>query len=1513
MNHQKFNYLTTKDGQKVLPAFTRNFPIHGNKNSFNLSAENQHLTTNLTHTVKKSIILFTLVIIAIITGNSKTLLADENCLPYEVPEIANYNDFDNVVYIDPSASNGGNGSISSPFNTINGLRNNGALPNNTAYLIKRGTQLNERIYAVMNDSYIGSYGEGERAILFGGIHVRDGSNNVTIDDLNIQATSPSPTAAGNSSVIFAEDSDVWNLTIANSLITGVYDGDIFLKYPYRCIKARSNNLVIFNNHISYCFDDAVGTGSGNGSLTMVRNYIHHMDMKRVGNEYTDTQPGAQTDGSEFSFNCGDGIHSRKQKDLYIAGNYVDRSATSWKFALILKSPWSDSDYKGATIEYNTFVGNNGGPGGGTVVYLEGPQQSTLKKNVFDATNKGSQIGPGVIYDVSGNGGNIPNQQSPYGIYDNHFIRGNSSKAFYYPSSALPVIEERNELFTGYDSYESYLSQNQDTGLVGSDINPLTFLTADDDLCGTINPDTYTLDVDIAGNGEVSLDPEKNYYDSGEVVTLTAHPDAGWDFQQWTGDVNSSNLSTEIIMSDNKSVTAHFLEATEEPEPYVVQSAAGLNSATFQQPATEGNLLVAVLAHRQDSLENPDIPEGFTLRKVIQYKSHSHDRHGLLICDKIADGTETDFSTSFGTTIDLGGIVIEFDLQDISFYDANAITSGTEIIPQFTENVPQPSSAHLSVGAVVSRNATQMTDWNNEFVSPLGKQAQMGVATRLDTNANKPGNVTVQNDGDQGALIVASWILPSGEEPDQSFLINTTVTGSGNITLNPDKEEYDENEEVVITATPQYGWSFSNWTGDLSGNTNPATINVDENKNIEGVFTINSYTVNSSASPLAGGQTTGTGDYTHGQIATITASPAAGYSFVNWTENGIVVSSQTQYSFTVTDNRNLVANFEPLSYTVSLQANPSAAGNTHGTGVYQHGENVTIEALPNENYSFINWTHNGTVVSSQANYSFVPTQDMELVAHFSLDSYQVSLEASPADGGTFSGDGNYNPGSTATLQAIPNEGFDFINWTEDGTVVSDQEQYSFVVSQDRHLTANFEMKSLHISLSENPAEGGNTSGGGVFTYGETASVEAIPSEGYTFIEWTENDKTISTSPNFSFTVTEDWDLVASFSQNPHTLTLDADPVEGGTVEGAGTYSHGQNVTISATPHEGYNFISWTENGEFLSGEPVLSFELSEDRNITAVFEDNNYELNLVASPEVGGSVYGDGIYAGNSEVQVTATPNSDYSFDYWTLNGIIISNEPEFNITVIESMTLVAHFASSSPPVFIDTEVWPAGAGFAFGGGEYLKDQTVELKALPMDDSFTFVGWFKDDQLVSKDPSISFKADSCLNLNAVFDYNIRRFKVSATINEDLPFPAYNRLPEVTGSGVYKEGETAIVQLLASEEIIFVGWKNEAGQIISRQNPYKFEVNRNTQLEAVLKVNEFAFNDLEISPNPSNGNFKLNISTDSEIQVLNAQGFILEKVFLTQGDNSINIGHMPPGVYLIRVLTEGKIFTQKVIIK
>lgn len=68
----------------------------------------------------------------------------------------------------------------------------------------------------------------------------------------------------------------------------------------------------------------------------------------------------------------------------------------------------------------------------------------------------------------------------------------------------------------------------------------------------------------------------------------------------------------------------------------------------------------------------------------------------------------------------------------------------------------------------------------------------------------------------------------------------------------------------------------------------------------------------------------------------------------------------------------------------------------------------------------------------------------------------------------------------------------------------------------------------------------------------------------------------------------------------TITLSADPPDGGTVSGGGVASDGMTLTIDAGPSEGYNFADWEENGQTVSADAEYTFTVDGDRKLVAVF-------------------------------------------------------------------------------------------------------------------------------------------------------------------------------------------------------------------------------------------------------------------------------------------------------------------------
>ena len=382
-------------------------------------------------------------------------------------------------------------------------------------------------------------------------------------------------------------------------------------------------------------------------------------------------------------------------------------------------------------------------------------------------------------------------------------------------------------------------------------------------------------------------------------------------------------------------------------------------------------------------------------------------------------------------------------------------------------------------------------------------------------------------------------------------------------------------------------------------------------------TIN-YTISASANPTAGGTVSGGGTYQQGQNCTLTASANTGYTFTNWTESGSVVSTNPTYSFTVNGNRTLVAHFSQNSYTVSASANPTAGGTVSGGGSYAQGATATVTATANSGYTFTNWTESGSVVSTNPTYSFTVNGNRTLVAHFSQNSYTVSVSANPAAGGTVSGGGSYNYGSSCTLTATANTGYNFVRWKKDGSQVSTNASYTFTVTENATYVAEFSQGSYTITASANPSDGGTVSGGGTYNYGSSCTLTAMANIGYNFVRWKKDGSQVSTNASYTFTVTENATYVAEFSQGSYTITASANPSDGGTVSGGGTYNYGSSCTLTATANSGYTFTNWTENGSIVSTNGNYSFAVNSNRTLVANFEAQGQQITNHYQPISQGS-------------------------------------------------------------------------------------------------------------------------------------------------------------------------------------------------------------------------------------------------------------------------------------------------------
>lgn len=145
--------------------------------------------------------------------------------------------------------------------------------------------------------------------------------------------------------------------------------------------------------------------------------------------------------------------------------------------------------------------------------------------------------------------------------------------------------------------------------------------------------------------------------------------------------------------------------------------------------------------------------------------------------------------------------------------------------------------------------------------------------------------------------------------------------------------------------------------------------------------------------------------------------------------------------------------------------------------------------------------------------------------------------------------------------------------------------------------------------------------------------------------------------------EVYDVALTTIPNDYTLTLNANPAEGGTVSGAGVYAEGASVTVTATPNEGYDFVAWMNDGVERSKSTTHTFKMpSANTTYTAVFraqtpdEPEEHFLTLTASPSNGGRVSGDGVYFTGEDVEIVAEVNDGYRFVAWVNGTDTLSKE-----------------------------------------------------------------------------------------------------------------------------------------------------------------------------------------------------------------------------------------------------------------
>ncbi len=590
------------------------------------------------------------------------------------------------------------------------------------------------------------------------------------------------------------------------------------------------------------------------------------------------------------------------------------------------------------------------------------------------------------------------------------------------------------------------------------------------------------------------------------------------------------------------------------------------------------------------------------------------------------------------------------------------------------------------------------------ISYSGETASFTPSSLLIPNTVYTGRVTTAAKDLIGQALQADYVWTFTTIAQVTLASNPTIGGttSGAGTFN-------QGVSVTVVATPNAGYVFTNWTenGVVVSTNSSYLFTMAANRTLVANFSLQ-FTVTLSSNPLAGGTTLGAGLFTTGTSVTALALPNTGYTFVNWTDNGVIASTNASFVFVLTANRTLVANFAINAYALNITAPNGTYTKTPDQATYNHGTVVPLTATANTGYTFVNWTEGATVLSIVPNFSVTMTSPRTLVANFAINAYALNITA---PNGTYTktpDQATYNHGTVVPLTATANTGYTFVNWTEGATVISTVPNFSVTMTGPKTLVANFAKNALApIVVSTNPADGDkcvvpdktvtaifsetmdpsnpatsftlkqtltSTPVAGAVTYsGTTASfkpsVNLLPNTLYT--------ATITTGAKSLAGIPLAADFVWKFNTgcNP-IVTLSSIPALGGTTDGAGSFSAGTSVTVTASNNPLYNFVNWTEGGVIVSTSPSYQFTMPGNNrylvaNFTAIAA--TYTLTVTA---VNGTVVKNPVlvnYPSGSTVTLTATPNTGFVFSSWS--GDATGTTSPLTVTMNANKNITANFTA----------------------------------------------------------------------------------------------------------------------------------------------------------------------------------------------------------------------------------------------
>ena len=240
------------------------------------------------------------------------------------------------------------------------------------------------------------------------------------------------------------------------------------------------------------------------------------------------------------------------------------------------------------------------------------------------------------------------------------------------------------------------------------VNGTVTIHGDTTVTATFTQDEYTLTIDKVGNGTVTKDPDQATYHYGDVVTLTATPDAGWSFDSWSANV----VAGSVTIHTDTTVTATFTEGTQSviyddadaawtySGDWMPYTGAGPYSNTLHYSATVGDYAEIMISGGQQI--------------KLTYSAASNRGVTDVYVDSVKVGSINSFSPTFGWLATWSSDVLTSDVHTVRFVHASGAFTDIDAIEVLPVYVPPPS---LLPGIADDSNA--LWDYSGDWAAYTG--------------------------------------------------------------------------------------------------------------------------------------------------------------------------------------------------------------------------------------------------------------------------------------------------------------------------------------------------------------------------------------------------------------------------------------------------------------------------------------------------------------------------------------------------------------------------------------------------------------------------------------------------------------------------------------------------------------------------------------------------------------------------------------------------------------------------